>query len=159
LTNSAIFRIKSSARSDAAGRQWARLGLLAVFVGSRIVEPVGPESTLRVGGRSLPVLCPIRRLTGHHCPGCGMTRACILLFRLRIGMALRTNPFSPFLLGFLVIAAFGGSGRGNARLRVFFKRALRPGVMAAHLSLEEAVGVRVPGPQLTSPCKGVKSLC
>ena len=29
-----------------------------------------------------------------------------------------------------------------------FGSALRPGVMAAHLSLEEAVGVRVPGPQL-----------
>ena len=33
--------------------------------------------------------------------------------------------------------------------------ALRPGVMAAHLALEEAVGVRVPGPQLLNPCKDV----
>ena len=30
---------------------------------------------------------------------------------------------------------------------ILISSALRPGVMAAHLSLEEAVGVRVPGPQ------------
>lgn len=52
-------------------------------------------------GRALPDLCPIHRATGHKCPGCGMCRAFVLLWRGRLREAIRSNPASPF-----VFAAF-----------------------------------------------------
>jgi hypothetical protein len=45
--------------------------------------------------------CPFYLLTGIHCPGCGMTRACIALARGEIGQALQYNPFS---LGLIIFA-------------------------------------------------------
>jgi len=81
--------------------------LVAGLAGSWLVEPAGPDEHLRLGGRKLPILCPIRRLTGHRCPGCGMTRGLVYLFRLRPLDAVRANPLSPLALGLLVAAAFG----------------------------------------------------
>ncbi len=43
--------------------------------------------------------CAFRSLTGFGCPGCGMTRAFLLLSQLRIDDALATNPAAPFLAG------------------------------------------------------------
>ena len=43
--------------------------------------------------------CVFRTLTGFACPGCGMTRAFLLLSQLRIDDALATNPAAPFLAG------------------------------------------------------------
>lgn len=43
--------------------------------------------------------CAFRSLTGFACPGCGMTRAFLLLSQLRIDDALATNPAAPFLAG------------------------------------------------------------
>jgi hypothetical protein len=41
--------------------------------------------------------CPIRAVTGVRCPGCGMTRAFLLLSQLRLGDAVAANPLAPFL--------------------------------------------------------------
>jgi len=57
---------------------------------------------LRVLGRPVPDLCPIHRATGHNCPGCGMTRAFVLLWRGRLRQAVRSNPASPFVFATLV---------------------------------------------------------
>lgn len=43
--------------------------------------------------------CAFRSVTGSPCPGCGMTRAFLLLSQLRINDALATNPAAPFLAG------------------------------------------------------------
>ena len=43
--------------------------------------------------------CAFRSVTGIPCPGCGMTRAFLLLSQLRIEDALATNPAAPFLAG------------------------------------------------------------
>jgi hypothetical protein len=40
-----------------------------------------------------PVVCPFRLATGLPCPGCGMTRAWVLLAHGRLGAALSANPF------------------------------------------------------------------
>jgi hypothetical protein len=45
--------------------------------------------------------CPFHSITGIHCPGCGMTRACIAIARGEIGQALQYNPFS---LGLFIFA-------------------------------------------------------
>ncbi|MBQ0016556.1 MAG: DUF2752 domain-containing protein [Bacteroidales bacterium] len=40
------------------------------------------------------VRCPFRTLTGIPCPGCGGTRAALLLMQGKVGDALLTNPLS-----------------------------------------------------------------
>jgi hypothetical protein len=49
----------------------------------------------------MPVLCPLRRLTGLPCPSCGMTRSASLLVRGRPRAALRENALSPVALAVL----------------------------------------------------------
>jgi Protein of unknown function (DUF2752) len=56
--------------------------------------------------RPLPDLCPIHRATGHRCPGCGMTRALVLLWHGRPRQAIRSNPASPFVFAALLYLAF-----------------------------------------------------
>jgi hypothetical protein len=41
--------------------------------------------------------CPILATTGVPCPGCGMTRAFLLLGQLRLEEALSANPAAPLL--------------------------------------------------------------
>ncbi len=43
--------------------------------------------------------CAFRSLTGLACPGCGMTRAFLLLSQLRLDDALAMNLAAPFLAG------------------------------------------------------------
>jgi hypothetical protein len=44
-------------------------------------------SGIAVGG-----LCPVRAVTGRRCPGCGMTRACLLLSHGQAVRATRMHP-------------------------------------------------------------------
>ncbi len=37
--------------------------------------------------------CPINRITGLYCPGCGTTRGCLALLHLDFYQAVRYNPF------------------------------------------------------------------
>lgn len=48
--------------------------------------------------------CPFRAVTGVPCPGCGMTRAFLLLFQLRFGEAFAQHPAAPALLAAMGIA-------------------------------------------------------
>jgi Protein of unknown function (DUF2752) len=62
--------------------------------------------------RGGPPLCPYRMLTGHSCPGCGLTRAFGSLLRGRWHEALVLHPLAPVLMlelvvAFVALAAFG----------------------------------------------------
>jgi hypothetical protein len=47
----------------------------------------------------LPSLCPVHALTGHDCPGCGMTRALLALAQGDPVASFRQHPFAlPVLL-------------------------------------------------------------
>jgi len=48
--------------------------------------------------RALPELCPIHRLLGVDCPGCGMGRALAHLTKGELGTAVTLHPFAPVLL-------------------------------------------------------------
>jgi hypothetical protein len=43
-------------------------------------------------------VCPFANLTGHPCPGCGLTRAAFALVRLDFERALALHPLSPLLV-------------------------------------------------------------
>src|SRR5436190_21339343 len=68
-------------------------GLLVAI--ARGITITGSRSALRLWGRDMPVLCPVLRLTGHRCPGCGMTRAVFYLLSGRPRAALRANRLWP----------------------------------------------------------------
>ncbi|MGH9928917.1 MAG: DUF2752 domain-containing protein [Pyrinomonadaceae bacterium] len=42
--------------------------------------------------------CPFLRLTGVPCPGCGLTRACMLLLRGEVQAAIKFHAFAPIFL-------------------------------------------------------------
>lgn len=53
-------------------------------------------------------LCPFHAITGKPCPGCGMSRAFLLLGQLKIKEALEMNLFSvPLLLLMIIYLTFG----------------------------------------------------
>jgi hypothetical protein len=75
----------------ASGTRWASPGgLLAVACGAALCASAALEpSEVRAG----PVVCPFRMVTGLPCPGCGMTRAWVLLAHGRPDAAMLANPF------------------------------------------------------------------
>jgi hypothetical protein len=53
-------------------------------------------------------LCPFANLTGHPCPGCGMTRAALALLSGEWSAALRWHPLSPICVPLLAALALEG---------------------------------------------------
>jgi hypothetical protein len=76
-----------------AGRSMA----LVVFVTTLFLEP----------GYDGPDLCPLHRLTGMPCPGCGVTRGLVGLSHGDFSFALGANPFVLVLWPVLVALAVG----------------------------------------------------
>ena len=50
--------------------------------------------------------CIFYSLTQLACPGCGMTRACVALVQGKFGIAWSYHPFSFFVVGLAIAAAF-----------------------------------------------------
>ena len=82
------------------------LAFVAGAIASRLVGATGPRGDITVRGRRLPPLCAFRLVTGHRCPGCGMTRGFLYMFRMEPLNALRANPMSPVV--FAITAASVG---------------------------------------------------
>lgn len=106
LTNLAMSSYRSWAepswltrRNDAA---WLG-GFLLTGIYAAIVELDGPRQPARLGSRRLPALCPIRRLTGHRCPTCGMSLGFAYMFRLDARNAYEANVMAPVV--FIAAAA------------------------------------------------------
>jgi len=57
--------------------------------------------------------CPFHAASGLPCPGCGMTRAFLLLGQLRIGAALAAHPLAPGLLLAMLWTLVGAPGRAR----------------------------------------------
>lgn len=100
---------RSSARSSAAAKG-VLLASAALSAASR--EPAAGEP-LAILRHPLPELCLIHRATGHNCPGCGMVRAFVLLWRGELREAVRSNPMSPFVFIAFICLAIGRSVRPN----------------------------------------------
>lgn len=75
-------------------RPWRLLLLLAVLAAA-----LTAAFWLRQAGPTgMPYACAFNRLTGWHCPGCGMTRAAHLLLNGRPLEAVRMNPVGMLVL-------------------------------------------------------------
>ena len=70
-------------------RQATRRAVLAGAV--LLVAAVLPVSAVDSG----PVVCPVRRLTGRPCPGCGLTRSLNRTLHGRLGQAAAAHPAGP----------------------------------------------------------------
>jgi len=64
------------------------LGLLILSVIVFIYYRFNPSST-----NTSFLACPIKMVTGYHCPGCGSQRAIHQLLHLNVYRAFRLNPF------------------------------------------------------------------
>src|SRR5262245_53073593 len=81
-------------RGASVGLRWVApaVGTAAAVAGLAYVGAVNPTR----GGVFIP--CPIHRLTGRWCPGCGMTRALHDLLHGDVRAALGANLFLPVVL-------------------------------------------------------------
>lgn len=93
------------------------VGFCGMAIASLRIEQSDLTGDLYLAGRRIPTLCVFRRLTGHRCVSCGMTRGFIYIFGRRPLKAVRANPLSP--------AAFTLAVRSTARA---LRRLLRAGV-------------------------------
>lgn len=69
--------------------------------------------------------CPVATLTHHPCPGCGMTRAFMLLFAGDIGASLRMHPLAVPTAGVQAAIAIGSlveAMRSGAPWMMFTRR-------------------------------------
>ena len=87
--------------------------MLASAALSAATQDPAANQPLTVLRRPLPDLCPIHRATGHNCPGCGMGRAFVLLWRGRFREAVRSNPMSPVAFIAFIYLSTGRSVRPN----------------------------------------------
>jgi hypothetical protein len=72
--------------------------LAAVGNATRLVDPMRLL-------RTLPDLCPVHRLFGFDCPGCGMGRALVHLAKGELTAGVEMHPFAPILLTITVASA------------------------------------------------------
>jgi Protein of unknown function (DUF2752) len=59
--------------------------------------------TLWFGEVAIHPPCLITLVTGHHCPGCGLTRAFTQLWLGHVHQAFVLNPLSPLVLSLLLV--------------------------------------------------------
>jgi hypothetical protein len=103
---------------QSGGRWSSRVGRSATLLG------VVGAAVLLIGSR-VP-LCPVARLTGCPCPGCGLTRATLEILRGNLSLAFALQPFaflvSPLLASLLLVAGFRYWSLGSPRLPLKLRR-------------------------------------
>lgn len=72
------------------------LGVIGLYTAMSEISPT----------RVTLIPCIFHSVTDIPCPGCGMTRACIALTQGKFGAAWNYHPFSFFVVGLAIAAAF-----------------------------------------------------
>ncbi len=109
---------------------WRRVGTHlavpgALAVGLAVWDPA------RNGG---PPSCPYALVTGHACPGCGLTRAVGALLRGRVHEALGWHPLAPLLVAQVALACLAYVVAGP-HLRRRLPAGVVPAVLVANAAL------------------------
>lgn len=89
-------------RKEWIGQALAVAAAAALVLLARAAEV--DDARLRIAGLALPDLCPARGW-GWQCPGCGLTRATVLLARGEWQAAWNAHPGAYVLLGLLLLEA------------------------------------------------------
>ena len=98
-----------------------RLGFVyGIFAALLIASATLPLALVEDG----PVLCLFRRITGHPCPGCGLTRSFVAAAHLRLGEAFAHHVFGPLIFAGLLVAVSGRVFLARTRI-CCFPRVLR----------------------------------
>lgn len=100
----------SSSATGGGGHRRPRAALLdeivlfVVFTGILVASAwLSPQAEgVSLFGYRLPPLCLFREITGHRCPGCGLTRSFTYMGHLQVEAAFRMHPLGPFLYGLVV---------------------------------------------------------
>jgi hypothetical protein len=71
---------------------------------SRQASITGPTGSVYLRGRELPIVCPIRRVTGRKCPSCGLTKGTLYALRGDLRSSRRSHWGAPFAALALVLA-------------------------------------------------------
>ena len=79
-------------------------GLILGVVLSGLLFAVFDRDLLSLAGLGVP--CPFYAITGLVCPGCGMTRALLLVGQLQWGAALEQHPLAFPMLGLAALLLF-----------------------------------------------------
>ncbi len=89
-------------KNPTVGRVAPAVGLLGCVGLAAVWKPSDTES----------VICVFRRVTGHWCPGCGLTRGVLAMLRGNVTTSFAYHPLAiVFLVQFVAYAAWRISGR------------------------------------------------
>lgn len=68
------------------------------------------------------MFCPIKKITGLYCPGCGVTRMCLSILKGNFYQAFRYNPLIfislPFFLFYYFICLFETHKKRPSKIRI-----------------------------------------
>jgi hypothetical protein len=100
--------MQTASRSESSTLRLGRLLPFAAALGLVALAAVPPG---RLNG--LPILCPIRRITGLPCPTCGMTRSWNAALRLDVSSSIRHHPVGIVALASTLVALSGADPRAR----------------------------------------------
>ncbi len=90
----------SAMRMSTPASKRERLGRVVMVAGGLCLALVAYSLIVMLTGHGIP--CPVHRLSGLSCPGCGMSRALAALFRLDFAAAFSYNPLWPLYLAYVL---------------------------------------------------------
>lgn len=85
---------------------------------------------LEAENRNFYLFCPLNKLTGIYCPGCGSTRAMEALLHLDILKAIRDNALMVFVLGPITVYSML-----KGYLKILFRRDILPPIVLRKTSI------------------------
>ena len=126
----------ASAEAEAfANEEWPS----GVVLAKRIAVMIGIAAGVGlVLSSSIPV-CPVANLTGHPCPGCGLTRATLACVHGQLGEAVHFHPLvflaTPVFGVCVLLAIHSYAKRGKVRFSPRVSRVLTPILKVVYVAL------------------------